>query len=262
MKPEQSSDSVTLKARMLGETQAQVEIPMHHTVFTRLREHYEKIGMVPKVVGAAVIFVAAAVAVKKISQHHHSDEVIAAPKLNALQQEEYTRMFESCWPRIESYYLFSGYSPDEAQEQAQKVFSRALNSFPSFTPIAEIENPYMPWLYTIARNLRTNYTRDTRRRKDSFSLNQVEEDNENHPSLAEKTLGPERQTERNEENTHFIEAVNRLLPSHRLVIWLHTESGLTNKDIAQILGNTENGVKSLYHRALGRLSQELKKDHV
>lgn len=58
------------------------------------------------------------------------------------------------------------------------------------------------------------------------------------------------------------DAIARLAANHREVLLMHYDVGLTNREIAILLGITESGVRKLLGRAKRELRSELQKDGV
>ncbi len=58
------------------------------------------------------------------------------------------------------------------------------------------------------------------------------------------------------------DAIVRLNANHREVLLMRYDVGLTNREIAELLGITESGVRKLLGRAKSKLKSELQKDGV
>jgi len=111
--------------------------------------------------------------------------------------------------------------------------------------------PFSAWLYRIAHNLVANWHRD-RVRHETVSLDS--------PDVGLATDGSQEGTAaRMLTNEMVAAAVGQLDPDRRdlLVLKFH---GLSNAEIAEVLGRTEGAVKSLYHRTLVDLRDELEAD--
>ena len=109
--------------------------------------------------------------------------------------------------------------------------------------------PLSAWLYRIAHNLVANWHRDNSRRRE-IPLDD---------SLALRHTGthPEHELLVSEELERLMVVIRRL-PSERqqLMILKFTEH-LSNLEIGQIMGRSEGAIKSLYHRTLLALRDEL-----
>jgi RNA polymerase sigma-70 factor (ECF subfamily) len=104
-------------------------------------------------------------------------------------------------------------------------------------------------LYRIAHNLVANWHRD-RSRKQEIPLDDL-------PILPTKGDHPERTLVRSQEQESLLKMI-RTLPSERqnLLILKFVED-LSNAEIGAIMGRSEGAVKSLYHRTLLALRDQL-----
>jgi len=109
--------------------------------------------------------------------------------------------------------------------------------------------PFTAWLYRIAHNLTANWYRDTRRRKE-VSL-------EDHTDLPHQAELPERELEKTQEKEVLLNAIRRLPPDRQQLILLKYLEDLSNGEIAVIMGKTEGAIKSLYHRSLIALREQV-----
>jgi RNA polymerase sigma-70 factor (ECF subfamily) len=76
-------------------------------------------------------------------------------------------------------------------------------------------------------------------------------------TLAEKGLGPHHQAEQNEEAQALLKTIGQLPAERQQLLILKFVDGLSNADIAKIMGRSEGAIKSLYHRTLIALRDEL-----
>ncbi len=136
----------------------------------------------------------------------------------------------------------------DAEDLTARTFYRALLSMSSYVDRGA---PFSAWLYRIAHNLVANWHRD-RVRHETVSLDS--------PDVGLATDGSQEGTAaRMLTNEMVAAAVGQLDPDRRdlLVLKFH---GLSNAEIAEVLGRTEGAVKSLYHRTLVDLRDELEAD--
>lgn len=138
-------------------------------------------------------------------------------------------------------YLLLG-SADDAEDVAQEAFVRAFRSLDRF----DADRPFRPWLLRIAANLAHN-----RRRSMGRYLAAVE-----RLFRAESQPGAARdghRLEQQEEARLLWQAVGRLKPSDREVIYLRYFLDLPVDETASAIGVAPGTVKSRLHRALARL---------
>lgn len=139
--------------------------------------------------------------------------------------------------------------PAEAEEITQETFLRAHRK------LASLEDPsrLSPWLYRIATNLAYDRLRRSARQPPLDSLSEPEAAAE--PAAPEPRL--DRVMERREMSSCVREYIDRLPDSYRAVILLHDLQGLTNPEIARLLGISLATAKIRLHRARGRLREAL-----
>lgn len=163
-------------------------------------------------------------------------------------REAFGLLYERYVGRIYNYIYYRTGSPFDAEDLTERVFFRALRHIRSYN---DRGLPFSAWLYRIAHNLVANWHRDNSRRKevplDDGLLSPY------HGELPENELLQAEERER-------LLSVIRCLPDDRqqLLILKFVEH-LPNAEIAGIMGRTEGAIKSLYHRTLLSLRDELEK---
>lgn len=160
----------------------------------------------------------------------------------------FSYLYEQHVKRIYNYIYYRTGSEVEAEDLTARVFHRAFGRIDRYVDKGV---PFSAWLYRIAHNLTANWYRDTQRRRelsldDSFDLPQQGE-------LPERTL------EENQEKEYLLAAIRRLPADRQQLLLLKYLEDLSNNQIAKIMGRTEGAIKSLYHRSLISLREELKK---
>jgi RNA polymerase sigma-70 factor (ECF subfamily) len=160
--------------------------------------------------------------------------------------DAFSFIYEKNVTRIYNYIFYRiGFEAD-AEDLTARVFHRAFGHIEKYQ---EKGVPFTAWLYRIAHNLTANWYRDTQRRKEISLEDQL--DLPHHGEL------PERQVERTQEKEILMKAIRRLPPERQQLILLKYLEDLTNGEIAVIMGRTEGAIKSLYHRSLISLREEI-----
>lgn len=253
-------DEVILNVNLTGADRP-MEIKVSQTIFERMTEALEKRSLKPEFVAAgAVIFVAAAtagvIAAKKaIERGKEEREVHKArvPILNGEQMKEYISMWNSSYKKIFSYIRSRIGNNQNTEDLTQQVFLRAYLHFPPSFTYPDLPNRYLPWLYRIAHNVVSNSYRDTQKEREK-SGGPIE-DEEIFPRPKGKKPSVESIVISREEEAELQERIASLANPYPLVIWLKSALHLSIKEIADILGKTEGAVKSLLHRARGKLKE-------
>ena len=128
-----------------------------------------------------------------------------------------------------------------AEDAAQEGFVRAYRQLHRFRG----EDPFRPWLLRIVTNLALN---ETRRRKRGLALL---ERFGREPERREP--GPESLVSAGEETREVWQAINRLAPDDRLILYLRYFLELSEADMARVIDKAPGTVKSRLHRAGRRL---------
>jgi len=160
--------------------------------------------------------------------------------------QAFSDLYEQNVTRIYNYIYYRIGSEADAEDLTARVFHRAFGHIEKYQ---EKGVPFMAWLYRIAHNLTANWYRDTRRRKE-VSL-------EDHSDLPHHSELPEREMEKTQEKELLMNAIRRLPPERQQLILLKFLEDMSNCEIAMIMGKTEGAIKSLYHRSLIALREQV-----
>lgn len=162
--------------------------------------------------------------------------------------EAFSELYERYVDRIYAYVYYRTGDARDAEDLTARVFYRALAHLPEFNQTGA---PFIAWLYRIAHNLVANWHRDKTR----------------HPELpldlwlqspvAEPPL--QAQAERAETERTLLDAIRALPAERQQLLLLKFVDGLSNVEIGKILGRSEGAIKSLYHRTLLSLREEMEK---
>jgi RNA polymerase sigma-70 factor (ECF subfamily) len=167
-------------------------------------------------------------------------------KLAKDDKEAFGEIYERYMPKIYNYIYYRTSNQHDAEDLTAKVFFRAMSHIGNYVDKGV---PFQAWLYRIAHNLVANWHRDQGRRKiialDDYVVHSLKSDS------------PDRLAEELEEQEQLMAAIKRL-PEDRQQLLLHKFiDQLSNAEIGEIMDRTEGAVKSLYHRTLLSLRDEL-----
>ena len=170
-------------------------------------------------------------------------------QLVALAKEDraaFGELYQRYLPKIYSYVYYRTGNVHDAEDLTAKVFFRALSHISNYV---ERGVPFQAWLYRIAHNLVANWHRDQGRRKiialDEYVAHSLTSD------------APDRLAEEQEERNQLLEAVRRLPEDRQQLLLLKFVEQMSNAEIGVIMGRTEGAIKSLYHRTLLALREEI-----
>ncbi len=161
-------------------------------------------------------------------------------------KEAFGEIYERYMPKIYNYIYYRTSNQHDAEDLTAKVFFRAMSHIGNYVDKGV---PFQAWLYRIAHNLVANWHRDQGRRKiialDDYVVHTL------------KSESPDRLAEELEEQEQLMAAISRL-PEDRQQLLLHKFiDQLSNAEIGEIMDRTEGAIKSLYHRTLLSLRDEL-----
>lgn len=155
-------------------------------------------------------------------------------------------LYERYVDRIYNYIFHRTGNPHDAEDLTARTFYRALTNIQSYTDRGA---PFSAWLYRIAHNLVANWHRDQSRRQ-VISLDELVVANRGKRTR-------DQMAEQLEEAQALQEAIRRLHPDRQLLLILKFSEGMSNVEIGQVMGRSEGAIKSLYHRTLLALREEL-----
>jgi RNA polymerase sigma-70 factor, ECF subfamily len=157
-------------------------------------------------------------------------------------------LYERYVDRIYNYIYYRVGNADEAEDLTARVFYRVLKALPRYMDRGA---PFASWLYRIAHNLVANYHRDQARRP-SVPI-------DDFPLTSRRREAPDRVAERRDAERSLWQVIGELSEDRRELLVLKFGEGLSNAQIGKILGRTEGAVKSLYHRTLLALREEMER---
>ena len=162
--------------------------------------------------------------------------------------EAFSFIYERYVSRIYSYIFYRIGSEADAEDITSRVFYRAFGHIGNYVDKGV---PFSAWLYRIAHNLIANWHRDSHRRKEVPLEDQME--------LPARADHPERALEKSQEMELLLRGIRRLSPERQQLLILKFVEDYSNAEIGEIMGKSEGAIKSLYHRALIALREEMTK---
>jgi RNA polymerase sigma-70 factor, ECF subfamily len=170
-------------------------------------------------------------------------ELVALAKDNT---EAFGEIYERYLTKIYNYIYYRTGNHQDAEDLTAKVFYRALSHIEKYVDKGV---PFQAWLYRIAHNLVANFHRDKGRRKiiplDDYIAHTLRSD------------APDKQAEISEQKEGLMDAIRHLPAERQQLIILKFLEQKSNAEIGKIMERTEGAIKSLYHRTLLSLRDEL-----
>jgi RNA polymerase sigma-70 factor, ECF subfamily len=160
--------------------------------------------------------------------------------------EAFGTLYERYVSRIYNYVYYRTRNSHDAEDLTARVFYRAMRRISQYQ---DRGLPISAWLYRIAHNLVANWHRDRSRRAE-IPLD------EGSPIVFLQEH-PESALLDNEERDNLFQVIQQLPADRQQLLILKFVEHMSNAEIGQIMGRTEGAVKSLYHRTLLALRDDL-----
>jgi len=161
-------------------------------------------------------------------------------------KDAFGELYEHYVERIFNYVYYRTGNVHDAEDLTARVFQRAMKHILNYTDRGV---PFSAWLYRIAHNLIANWHRD-RGRKQEIPIDDL-------PVLPARGDHPEATVVRTEEQDALLRLIRRLPAERQTLLILKFVDDLSNAEIGQIMGRSEGAVKSLYHRTLLALRDDI-----
>jgi len=168
---------------------------------------------------------------------------------------EFQEIYDAFQPRM-LCYLTRLVGEHEAEDLTQEVFVKVSQALKTFRGEAKLST----WIYRIATNAAIDKMRTCSFRQDAqqSSLDDSDETEDQDVWAGEDVPSLEQQLMQKEMYQCFGNFVENLPPNYRTVVVLGELEGLTNNEIAEILGLSLDVVKIRLHRGRARLLKELR----
>ncbi len=160
-------------------------------------------------------------------------------------RDAFGMLYERYVDRIFNYVYYRTGNVNDAEDLTARVFQRAMNHIAKYTSRGV---PFSAWLYRIAHNLVANWHRDRSRRQE-IPLSDA-------PLLA-KGEHPESNLVHTEQQEALLRLIRSLPAERQTLLILKFVEHLSNAEIGQVMGRSEGAVKSLYHRTLLALRDQI-----
>lgn len=160
--------------------------------------------------------------------------------------EAFGVLYEKYVERIFNYVYYRTGNVHDAEDLTARVFYRALHHVHTYTDRGV---PFSAWLYRIAHNLVANWHRD-RSRHQEIPLSDA-------PTIHYKGEPPEVALIQTQERDALLRLIRQLPSERQHLLILKFVEHMSNSEIGETMGRSEGAVKSLYHRTLLALRDEL-----
>jgi RNA polymerase sigma-70 factor, ECF subfamily len=170
------------------------------------------------------------------------ERLVAAAK--AGDPEAFGSLFDVYYGPVYRYVASRVGRPSDAEDLAQLVFVKALESLPRYEQRGV---PFGGWLFRLARNVVIDHVRT---RREHVTLDVIVE-------KSTDDQGPDELAVLRQEMDSIAHALRRLTPEQREAVELRFFAGLSAKEAAEAMGRQEGTVRGLQFRAIAALRREL-----
>jgi RNA polymerase sigma-70 factor (ECF subfamily) len=160
--------------------------------------------------------------------------------------EAFGQLYERYVDRIYNYVYYRTGNAADAEDLTARIFERAIKHIGNYRDQGV---PFSAWLYRIAHNLVANWHRDRSRRK-IVSIDDVSQ-------WVVTDHGPEFATQLMQDKEALLEAIGRLPADRQELLICKFVELMSNAEIGAIMGRSEGAIKSLYHRTLLSLREDM-----
>jgi len=160
-----------------------------------------------------------------------------------LDRAAFAELYVTYLPKVYNYVGYRVGEKADVEDITSAIFERALKHLHTYRAN---RGAFSTWLFTIARNVVSNYFRSRRRRPEIRSL-------ENVSPIAVNGTSPEQAVIEAEQLRQVQLCMSRLPERDQEVLALKFGGDLTNQEIAQMMGLTPTHVGVLLYRALRKL---------
>ena len=161
-------------------------------------------------------------------------------------EDAFSILYQENVKKIYSYIYYRTGNVNDAEDLTARVFQRALKHI---TRYKKTKVPFSAWLYRIAHNLVANWHRDSKH-KNELPL-------EDHAYYQSKAAVPEKQIEKNQQIEYLLRAIRKLPQDRQQLLILKYVDRMSNREVGIIMKKSEGAIKSLYHRTLKELRNNI-----
>lgn len=184
--------------------------------------------------------------------NNYSDEQLVRAYLKG-DRESFNILIRRYLTPIFNYALNFVKDADTAEDLSQEIFVKAWKKIKKFDNQYKFKN----WLYTIAKNTCLDYLKKNR----SLTFSEINPEGDMlffENLIKENSVSSQAELERRQEDMLLNEAVDKLPEKYKETIKLHFQAGYNFREIAEILKESIETIKSRNRRALIKLKQFLK----
>jgi len=168
---------------------------------------------------------------------------LSPARAQVLDRAAFSELYVTYLPKVYNYVSYRVGDKADAEDITSAIFERALTRLHTYRAN---RGAFSTWLFTIAHNVVSNYFRSRRRRPEIRSL-------ENVSPVAVNGTSPEQAVIEAEQLRQVQVCMSRLPKRDQEILAFKFGGGLTNQEIAQMMGLRPTHVGVLLYRAVRKL---------
>jgi RNA polymerase sigma-70 factor (ECF subfamily) len=173
------------------------------------------------------------------------DEEALVERARALDDRAWAQIYERHAEQVYSYIYYRVGDQHVAEDLAADVFVKAVSGIRGYSYRG---TPLLAWLYRIAHNVTVDYRKAAARKAQRAASEELETVEASRDALAE-----------HDERSDMLSAIRGLTEDQQQVVILRFYKGLSNAQVARIMGKPEGAIKALQARALKSLRRMMER---
>lgn len=152
----------------------------------------------------------------------------------------FDQLYRSAYAPVYRFIYLRVKSKDDAEDITQDVFTKMLHARPQSTSES---GSLLPYLFTVARNAVIDWSRKKRPLYDDDAL----------ATVADGAVSAETQFDTDADIARVLVGLAKLSEAEEAVLTLRYLNGLTTKEVADLLGKSEEAIRQALSRGLRHL---------
>lgn len=173
-----------------------------------------------------------------------ADELQLVAKAQKGREDAFAELYERYLKQIYNFVYFKTTHKETVEDLVSLVFIKVLENLKNFK-IKE-KASFKAWIYLIARNTVIDYYRTQKKDKNIDDFWDIGIDNDLNLEIDNK-----------EKIAEIQKYLKDLKPSQREVVILRVWEGLSYKEIAEIVGKSQENAKMIFSRTIRKLKEEM-----
>ncbi len=170
-------------------------------------------------------------------------EAALIERARELDDAAWAAIYERHAEQVYAYIYYRLGDQHIAEDLAADVFVKAVAGIKGYRYRG---TPLLAWLYRIAHNVTVDHRKSAQTRMQRTSTDALERVEEPRDELGQR-----------DQRQDMLAAIRRLTPDQQQVVILRFYTGMSNAEVAQVIGKPEGAVKALQTRALRSLRRGL-----